>query len=386
VQVGELFLKLGIKGADKTVGALKESKKGMSGLASTSLEAKAAIIAAFYAMQRLMAASGAVGTKLTNFNALWGVSTDTLQRYQYAARQAGISNDEMAKSISNVSAAMAQVDLNKGVPEGLFLISKAAGGIDFKKKNDPFYMHQMIGKALRNLGDDPRSKAIANYLVGTLGMSENVIAGFRRGKFNQSILNAAPIYSKGQLGSLDKNNIAWENMMQKIEMSFGKFFAEHGDSILKALGGLVDASISLTEVFVKMAEVLKLFDLVGGIGKALSGKEPTAAAKQRHYERLKSMGFNEEAERLYGLGKSSRKTPFYLDPNFSESKMPNFMKSITGPLGTGTGGTTNFYQNFYYQHDGRDSGRISDDHKRSAKEARERQNTQRQSPAQGLTK
>src|ERR1700744_4238817 len=102
MDIGSLFLNLGIKGSEKTVGALTDVKKGLGELGSMSLEAKAGIVAAMYALEQLFATSGKAGTDLTNFNAITGESVKTLQQYQYAARQVGVSNQEVEGSFKTL--------------------------------------------------------------------------------------------------------------------------------------------------------------------------------------------------------------------------------------------------------------------------------------------
>ena len=52
--VAEMFVNLGIKGSEKTVDAVNSVDKGISNIRSTSLEAKAAIVAMFYAIGRVV--------------------------------------------------------------------------------------------------------------------------------------------------------------------------------------------------------------------------------------------------------------------------------------------------------------------------------------------
>ncbi len=211
MNAGEFFVNLGVKGSEKTIGALTSVKKGLGELGTISLETKAAIVGATYALERLFEVSGKTGTELTNFNALTGLSTKQLQQYQYALMQAGGSAEDMTATIEGIQEAMARVDLNKGVPEGLALLSKYAGGIDFSKKNDPFYILAAYEKAMKNLGDSPKAKAIFNQLAGNL-LPASVIEAMRLGKFSPSTFGKAPIYGDKEIASLNKANIAWVNL------------------------------------------------------------------------------------------------------------------------------------------------------------------------------
>lgn len=260
ITAGDLFVNLGIKGSEKTIGAINSATKGLGEAKSMSIEAKAAIVGAMYAMERLFASSGAMGTGLTNFNALTGLSAKQLQQWQYAARQAGVSNSEFTGSLMGVSKAMAQVDLAKPPPTGLWLLSQAAGGIDFKKKNDPFYMMEMIQKGVRNMGTGPRAKAIADYLASSMGISEGVIAAMQRNMFRPDVFAKAPTYSDKEISQLDKANIAWSNLSNKIEMAVGHFNALHGGKLVQEFSLVVNAAVKLAEALDKVAMKYTLFE------------------------------------------------------------------------------------------------------------------------------
>ena len=96
---GEFFINLGIKGADKTLGELTNTQKGMEGLGASSLEAKAAVVALFYAMKQLVGLSANTGFSLHSFEAFTGIDHKVLERYQYAARKVGDTNESVTSSV-----------------------------------------------------------------------------------------------------------------------------------------------------------------------------------------------------------------------------------------------------------------------------------------------
>ena len=156
IQVADLFVSLVIKGQDKTVGELQSVNKEMGGLASVSLEAKAAIVGAAYALQQLFQHSGKQGTDLTNFSALLGEGTQTLQRYQGALRQVGVSNEETEATFKNLSSASTKAAYNLGGrPSGTAQIAKYSGGnisqTDFLRyAQHPEELLKRIQTALKN--------------------------------------------------------------------------------------------------------------------------------------------------------------------------------------------------------------------------------------------
>lgn len=258
MNIAELFVNLGIKGADKTLGALGSVKKTMGDLGSTSLETKAAILGAMYGLERMMALSGAAGTNLTNFTALTGKSGQELQRWQYAARQAGVGADELTGSVKAVQMSMANMLMGKGAPEGLALLSKAVGGIKTSDYTKPFEMMKILQQGLQKMSPE------MGILVGkSFGLSEGTIAAMKRNMFTPQMLAKAPTYSDKEVGSLDKSNIAWSNLNNKIQMAFGHFNAAHGGKLVGEIDQIAMAVLHLTEALVILAEKTKVFALIG---------------------------------------------------------------------------------------------------------------------------
>jgi len=58
-QISELFVAIGVKGSEKTLSALANTRMSISSIASTSLEAKAAILGMAYALERLTTSAAA---------------------------------------------------------------------------------------------------------------------------------------------------------------------------------------------------------------------------------------------------------------------------------------------------------------------------------------
>ena len=100
MNIGELFVNIGIKGTEKTIQALGNVKSGLGAVASTSLEVKAAIIGAIYALERLISTSADMGMSLANFKILFGNSTKELQQFQNAGREVGLTFEETASKYS----------------------------------------------------------------------------------------------------------------------------------------------------------------------------------------------------------------------------------------------------------------------------------------------
>lgn len=187
-----------------------------------SIEAKAGIAAVIYGMERLMQNSAQAGTGLTNFAATTGLSMKSLQQWQYAARQAGVSGEELTGSVKAVQQSMTNMLLGKGAPEGMGILARAVG-FDPKKAKDTFYVMDKLQEASKRL-----SPEMFQAVSKSFGVGEGVSAAMRRNMFRPDVFAKAPIYSDQETGKLDKVNVAWSNLGQKIEMAMGHLTAGHG--------------------------------------------------------------------------------------------------------------------------------------------------------------
>lgn len=268
MDIGSLFLNLGIKGSEKTVGALTNVKKGLGEVGSMSLEAKAGIIAAMYALEQLFATSGKAGTDLTNFNAVTGESVKTLQQYQYAARQVGVSNQDVEGSFKALQSTMTKTLLGEGGPKGLARVSLLTGGISDKDIQEYAKDPAKLIQRLQQYASKETNVGLRNETLKSFGLGENMIAALSRNAFNPNVLKKAPTYSDNEVKQLDKANIAWSNLGNKIQMAVGHFNAMHGGQLVGDISKIVDQVVKLSEAFVKLSEKLHLFE---GIGKIFSG-------------------------------------------------------------------------------------------------------------------
>lgn len=260
MNVGELFVSLGVKGAEKTVGAITTVKDGLKGIASTSLETKAAVVAAIYAIERLFQASGQRGTALENFSTLTGMATKTIQQYQWAAQQVGISNQEVEQSFISLQKNMTKTLLGKGAPEGLALFAQSGGNVtaeDIKKYQEH---PELLMQKLQEYAQKEKNVGLRNQVMESFGLSQNMIAGLSRNAFTPEVMSKAPTYNDQEIGNLDKANAKWKNLGTSIEMMFGKLNAKHGGGFVDDLQKLIGPLERVILALVDFAEKIKLFD------------------------------------------------------------------------------------------------------------------------------
>jgi len=351
VKIAELFVNLGLKGDDKATKGLSNVNKGLKEIGSTSLAVKAAIVGVIYGLQKMMMDSAQVGTGMTNFNALTGLSTQRLQEWQYAARQAGVSSDDLAGSVKGVQNSMTNMLLGKGAPEGLSMLANKVG-FDKNRARDTFYVMEQMQKFAQVVPPD-----IAANMLKSFGASESVIAAMMRNKFTQDIMSKAPKFSPGELANLDRVNIAWDNMGAKIKMAFGHFTAGHGLKIVQDISKIATEVVKLTGSLVILADKLKVFKIVGKVFEFL-GMSMESANKQ--IESIKDPSSyksqNEPGKEGYiqmwkdAISNDIKRFENFVSPTVGKKETSNPSNSVTIQN-----------QNLNFQHDGKDSKRVGND-------------------------
>jgi hypothetical protein len=260
LKVGEFFVELGIVGADKTIGAVSTTLKGMGDLTNASWEAKAAILAAFYALEQLFAKSGAMGTSLTNANSLLGVNTKTLQQYQYAARQAGIANEAVIQTLNGIQQAMTNTLFSGKAPEGLARFAQLTGFTSPEVLKMLMENPQKLIQAAQVYAQRETEPGLRNKVLASLGFAPDFISGIVRQKFTPDILNKAPLYSDKEVAALDRANIAWSNLFNHIEMAVGHRNAAEGERLVGEITKVADALLRLSSAVIALAEHIHFFD------------------------------------------------------------------------------------------------------------------------------
>lgn len=255
--VGELFVNIGVKGAEKSVGAIEGVRKGMKEVESTSLAAKAGILGVLYGLQQLMSKSADAGNGLKQFSDFTGLSNQKLQQWQYAARQFGVSSEEIVSSTKAVQNAMSNMLLGKGAPEGMAMLANKVG-FDPKKARDTFYVMEQLQKFAQKVPAD-----VGNNMMKSFGLSEGTILAMRKNAFNPAAMAKAPTYNEGEINKLQKVDVAWANLGQKIQMAMGHLNAKHGLGLVGDIEKLVPSIIHLIEAFTLLSEKLQLFKGIG---------------------------------------------------------------------------------------------------------------------------
>lgn len=224
MQIAELFVKMGVKGADTTARTMDGLKKGMQGLKDSSLATKAAVAAAVYGLQRLMSGAMEQGMTLQQVSQYTGMSAEMLQRWSKAASDAaGVGQDELLgvfRQLFDNFAAMDVLseDAVKGINNVALKLGEAGVAFDrtkIKGKDGMNYLLESLRKysQLEN-NDQVRSLVLGQKGFGLTYQMQNFLRGYKG-----NIMDIKPDISEAgvnALANMDRRMNAIGRRMQKV--------------------------------------------------------------------------------------------------------------------------------------------------------------------------
>lgn len=222
--VAELFVNIGLKGADKTTKGLSNIGKELKDVSNAGLATKAALLGVFVGLERLTGWASQIGMDMTKFTTVTGISAQELQKWTYAANRYDVSAEEMMTTIKGVSAAMADMRLGKGAPESLGILAKYVG-FDQKKADDTLYVISKIQEFIKSGAASP---AIVNQLTKAFGISENVFQMLANMSLEKDKLSQSQFITDSEISRLTNVNKQWKDLWYTIRTIGIKLVASEG--------------------------------------------------------------------------------------------------------------------------------------------------------------
>lgn len=256
MKIAQLFVNLGIQGANQTQKALKDVKGTLGEISTQGLAVKAGLLGAMYGMEQMMTSSMKTGNSLRTFAENTGLSMRRLQQFDFATRQAGGKAGAFQQAIESLQNSLTEMSLSGQQPKFLGILSQYVGAFKPEVLKDPF---AMILKLQEFVHKAPPS--LTKNLLGGI-INDDVLKALHEGKYTDRIFKQAPIISERQANQLEKVNVVWSNIGQQIEMAFAKFTAKHGVELASNIGKIAVDVLVLVDSLTTLAENLKVFDLV----------------------------------------------------------------------------------------------------------------------------
>lgn len=358
--VGELFVNLGIKGSDKTIGAIRGVTSSLDEAKSMSLQAKAGIIAVLWGLERLMMSAMRTGNGIANFSALTGMSAKNLQQWQYAAEKAGASANDMSGAFSSAQSILTKMRMGEVAPKGLFRVAELTGGISEQEIEKMMQDPEVLMRRLQEYALKEKDIGVRNEMLRSFGISDQIISAMAKGAFKPEILAKAPVISDQNIKNLDKMYGAVKEISKKIETTLGNIFAKHGKEIIPLITDIIDKVGTLANKLITLAEKLKVFEAIAWVLKMMgAGVEDITKTSSNVGEAISRKGIVGGLEERAGLvGEQYMLLGRALFQSLREAVEPKMPLSPAGALS----GQQNFNinQTLNFQHDGKDAHKTSD--------------------------
>ncbi len=263
MKIADLFINLALGGGDKTKKGLKDVEKGMDGIKDSGLAAKAAILAVIYGAERLTGFASQIGMDLYKFGVTTGLSTDELQKWQYAAMRFDVSGEEMAGTIKGIQSAMSDMLLGKGPPDTMALV-----GIDPKRARDTYYVLSRLQEFAKTHPPD-----IANNLLKSFGISDNVFQMLKSSSLEIDKISKKNIIGEREIMRLKEVNIAWKDFWFNLKLMGVHLVAKDGIEAINELSNAFKLLIDVGDNIKKLAEqfpVLKAVAIAAAVAISLA--------------------------------------------------------------------------------------------------------------------
>lgn len=270
MKVAELFVNIGVKGADTAGKALSGVNEGMKGIISSSLAAKAAVLAVLYGLQRLTEAAGDRGAGLTQFAALTDIDTSKVQVLENILRQVGAHKEDVEATLKSIQQVTTAIQMHKGAPPE-FLRMMSAVQLDPTRIKDTLYVFQKMAEYSKTVPPN-----IAKSMLGAIGAgNDSILAAMIRNKKDLSQLSGGNILGGQTIEQLTGVNRAWSNIGDTVEKAVQRMTAKHGFPIIKDIEELIPKVFRLADAFGKVIEKLHAIEglshIFSWIGDALNG-------------------------------------------------------------------------------------------------------------------
>ena len=235
MNIGELFIELGISGADGVAGKLDTVAKGVSKIATETLAAIGLVTGFVYAFGKLAEISGQTGVNLQNFSIMTGQSSEMLQRWQYILQQSNVDKDDTLKTFNNLYATLAKIDLLHPPADWLqFILSTEK--VDFTKIGSMPLDQQM--EVFRKFAQDGRValRDRVQMLRESGLFSDQMIRGLVDNKLNPN--KDVPTWflkSQNEVKQLDHIAAAWKNFYAQLGRLRDRFVEKYSGRLLGSL-------------------------------------------------------------------------------------------------------------------------------------------------------
>jgi hypothetical protein len=294
VTIAELFVNIGVKGADKTAAGVSKIGSGLKETASQGLAAKAAILGILYGVERLTASYGKQGANIMSASTALGESADVIGRWTKAGSMFNVSGEEVIGTMFGIKNAMVEMQKGKGGPEG-FSIFAARTNLDLKRINDANYMLKKL-QEFAKIGDPN----LVRSLMKGYGISDNMFAFLRRYTGDVDKITGGFMGEK-QARNMERINQQWTKFWNNLNMKGMSLAGSYGPGAIKEIEHVVSGVERLMKLLDQFAGKqgvfiaaltaigIALYAAFGPLGPILAGLGIALAELDKYSKGQKSM-------------------------------------------------------------------------------------------------
>lgn len=269
MKVGELFVSLGVKGSEKALGAVGGMRTALNDTAKMSLEAKAGIIGAMYALEQFLSKGTDRATGLENMSAVLGVSVQRLQQLGNAALESRTPLETVTQTLLTAQQGLAKLNAEGQTMPWMARFIQFSGA--FKLGPNPFmYLQQHIEelpKFIQQYADVEKDPAMRNYVLNQLGFG-GLTAAVARGNFRPDALARAakmPSLTAGETTQLDQLRVQMAKLNEQIEISLSKTMLKFGPGMFGDIKKVVGEFLQLTDAAATLAKEMGALKIIGTV-------------------------------------------------------------------------------------------------------------------------
>ncbi len=271
MKVADLFVDITLKGGNKVADGLSGVKNWLTDITASGLAAKAAIIGAVYALERMTKASGQFGNDVKNLSVLTGIDTTKIQQWAEYMRLGGASAEDAHQAL--LAASKTQAEIAKGnYPSGLGRILSVTQTNLQDVINNPLKFAEMVKKYIETSKEDI---SLINNAVESVGGTAGFITAVRRNPGKDIYNIKANIADENQIKKLAQVNQAWSDFEKTLSRFRDTLTADWGLPLINGLNKALEIAKELSQW------LGKIFNTGSASGVLKKGAEAESALSKR---------------------------------------------------------------------------------------------------------
>lgn len=253
MRIADLYLKLGLDGAGDVSKGLGKISGSLKELFSMSIQTKLTLAGIAAGLTGAAFSAGKTGANLNAFTKAFGLSSQSLQRWQQAAEGFNVSGEEMQGTIEALQNALAEARLGKGYNEVFTNLL-----IDPTKIKDGFELAETLRKRIQT------SQVDAGRILSSGLIDQNVFQMMRQVGDPSKMKPVRAILSDAEIKAMQGISVGFTRFKENINRQVESFVVKNEPLIKK----LLEKMEELLTVFLRWTSDLeKKSGLVSDISK-----------------------------------------------------------------------------------------------------------------------